>query len=91
MSSKIFQVGIVGAYLDSVIIAYELDRVFIGELVQIQSQHSDLLGVVLNIEHQQVKIALIHGSDKQVKAGDKIYRTYKPVQTKAGFGLLGRI
>lgn len=91
MSFKLFQVGIVGAYLDSVIIAYELDRVFIGELVQIQSKHSDLLGVVLNIEHQQVKIALIHGSDKQVKAGDKIYRTYKPVQTKAGFGLLGRI
>jgi len=91
MNSKIFQVGIVGSYLDSVIIAYELDRVFIGELVQIQSQHSDLLGVVLNIEQQQVKIALIHGSDKQVKAGDKIYRTYKPVQTKAGFGLLGRI
>lgn len=91
MDLKIFQVGTVASYLDSVIIAYELDRVFIGELVQLQSQHSDLLGVVLNIEHQQVKIALIHGSDKQLKAGDKIYRTYKAVQTKAGFGLLGRV
>jgi len=91
MHSQLFQVGSVASYLDSVIIATELHNAYIGELVQLQDQTSDLFGIVLNIEHQLVKIALIHGSDKQLKAGDKIYRTFKPVQTKAGFGLLGRI
>jgi proton translocating ATP synthase F1 alpha subunit len=90
-TNLIFQQGIVGSYMDSIIVGYNLDRVFVGEVVQFKSHNSNLLGMVMDLEPTSVKIVLINGNEKELKAGDVIYRTYKPTETKAGFGILGRI
>jgi proton translocating ATP synthase F1 alpha subunit len=87
----LFQQGVVGSYMDSIIVGLNLDRAFVGEVVQFKSRNSDLLGMVMDLEPTSVKIVLIHGNEKELKAGDEIYRTYKATETKAGFGILGRI
>lgn len=84
-------VGKIRTIADTIIIAEGLDRVFIGEVVSFKHERSSTLGLVLNIEEDIVKIALIAGSEKSICAGDLIYRTYKFAETKAGFGLIGRI
>lgn len=84
-------VGKIRTIADTIIIAEGLDRVFIGEVVSFKHERSSTLGLVLNIEEDIVKIALIAGSEKFICAGDLIYRTYKFAETKAGFGLIGRI
>lgn len=85
------KIGIVKSLCDAIIVAEGLDRVFIGEVVSIKHERSDLLGMVLNIEGKITKIALIYGSEKEIRAGDGIWKTNKPVETKAGFGLIGRV
>jgi len=76
---------------DNVIIASGLQSAFMGEVVQFQSTYSDLFGQILNLEKARVKIVLIKGQESLMKAGDIVYRTYKPVQTKAGLGVLGKL
>lgn len=83
--------GIVQAYMDTVIIGNNIDDVFIGEVVQFQSKHSGLFGIVMNIEPNEVKIVLLKGEYKLLKSGDYIYRTHKFTETKSGFGVLGRV
>lgn len=85
------KIGVVKSLCDAIIVAEGLDRVFIGEVVTIKHQKSDLLGMVLNIEGKITKIALIYGSEKEIRAGDGIWKTNKPVETKGGFGLIGRV
>jgi len=85
------KIGVVKSLCDAIIVAEGLDRVFISEVVTIKHQKSDLLGMVLNIEGKITKIALIYGSEKEIRAGDGIWKTNKPVETKAGFGLIGRV
>ena len=87
----LFQKGYVYSYIDSIIVGYNLDRVFIGEILQFIDEKSELLGVVMDIEPTHVKIVLVHGNDKALKAGDLILRTYKAAETKGGFSTLGRI
>lgn len=76
---------------DNVIIASGLQSAFMGEVVQFQSTYSDLFGQVLNLEKDRVKIVMIKGLESLMKSGDTVYRTYKPVQTKAGLGVLGKL
>lgn len=83
--------GYVTAVGDAVIVAKGLERAFIGEVVSIRSIDSNELGLVLNIEKEIVRIALISGKDKNVRAGDRIYHTNLPARTKVGFGTIGRI
>jgi proton translocating ATP synthase F1 alpha subunit len=85
------KVGIVKSLYDAVVIAEGLDRAFIGEVVKLKNEKSDILGTVLNIEGNITKIALIYGSEKEIRAGDEIWKTNKSVETKAGFGVLGRV
>lgn len=85
------KLGIVKSLGDTIIVAEGLDRVFISEVVSFKAEKSDIMGLVLNIEHKIVKIALISGSEKDLRAGDLIWRTNKPAETKVGFGLIGRI
>jgi len=85
------KVGIIKSLGDGIIVAEGLDRVFIGEIVHFNSENSPFYGMVLNIELYAVKIALINGSELHLHAGDRIYRTHKSVETKSGFGIIGRV
>jgi len=83
--------GMIRSFSDGIISAVGLDQTFIGEVVNFNTKESSIQGMVLNIDSQGVKIALISGSDKQLYAGDRIYRSFKGVQTFSGFGIIGRI
>jgi len=83
--------GYVVSVADSVVIAKDLDRAFIGEVVSFRTLESQELGLVMNIEKEIVRIALISGTDKQVRARDRVYHTHLAARTKVGFGMIGRI
>lgn len=83
--------GIVTSIGDAVITIKNLNRAFIGEVIRFKQDDSKLLGMILNIEYDVVKAALIKGSQTQISAGDKVWKSYRPTETKAGFGLIGRI
>lgn len=86
-----YSIGKIKSIQDNVVIASGLENVFIGEVVKFKSQESNLLGQVLNLEKNQVRIVIINGSQSYLKSNDLVYRTYKDVKTKAGFGILGRV
>lgn len=85
------KVGIIKSLGDGIVIAEGLDRAFIGEVVHFNHAYSETQGMVLNIELYTVKIALIGGSELTLYAGGKVYRTHKSVETKSGFGIIGRV
>lgn len=84
-------VGMVKSVCDAVIVVTGLDRAFIGEVVNFKYETSDIQGMVLNIEAANIKVALINGFEKDITAGDRVYRTYKSVETRSGFGIIGRV
>nr|YP_010049255.1 ATP synthase subunit alpha [Pleurostomum flabellatum]QPL15594.1 ATP synthase subunit alpha [Pleurostomum flabellatum] len=86
-----YSIGKVLSIQDSVIIATGLDNAFVGEVVKFKSQESDLLGQVLNLEKDQVRIVMINGKQTALRAEDFVYRTFKDVKTKSGYGILGRV
>lgn len=86
-----FSIGKIKSIQDNVIIATGLENVFVGEVVKFKSQESNLLGQVLNLEKSQVRIVMINGQQSHLKSNDLVYRTYKDVKTKAGYGVLGRV
>jgi F-type H+-transporting ATPase subunit alpha len=86
-----FSIGRIQSIQDNVIIASGLENVFIGEVVKFKSQASSLLGQVLNLEKNQVRIVLLNGKQSDLTTRDLVYRTYRDVKTKAGYGVLGRV
>lgn len=86
-----YSIGKILSIQDSVIIATGLENVFVGEVVKFKSQESNLLGQVLNLEKNQVRIVMINGRQTSLQANDFVYRTFKDVTTKAGYGILGRV
>lgn len=86
-----YSIGKILSIQDNVIIATGLENAFVGEVVKLKSQESHLLGQVLNLEKNQVRIVMINGDQSYLKANDLVYRTFKDVKTKSGFGVLGRV
>jgi F-type H+-transporting ATPase subunit alpha len=84
-------IGKILSIQDSVIIATGLENVFVGEVVKFKSQETNLLGQVLNLEKNQVRIVMINGKQTSLQANDFVYRTFKDVKTKSGYGILGRV
>jgi proton translocating ATP synthase F1 alpha subunit len=85
------QIGKITNISDAIISISGLDRAFIGEVVCFKYENNELLGLVLNVDHDEIKTALIKGSERRLAAGDKVWKTYKAAETKAGFGLIGRV
>ncbi|RZI45549.1 F0F1 ATP synthase subunit alpha [Rickettsiales endosymbiont of Peranema trichophorum] len=81
------EIGQVVKVFDGIAIAYGLDNVFLGELVEFASGTK---GMVLNIEEDSVGI-VIFGLDRGVQEGDVVKRTGKTVEAPCGMGLLGRV
>ena len=72
---------------DGVCRAYGLNNVMLGEIVSFDSGAQAL---ALNLEKDIVSLVLL-GSEREVKEGDKAYRTKKIIQVPVGEALLGRV
>jgi F-type H+-transporting ATPase subunit alpha len=76
---------------DNIILASGLNNTFLGEVVKFRTPGSEIMGQVLNLERNLVRIVIIQGSQYEIEAGDSIHRTFKDVKTKVGFGVLGKL
>jgi len=85
--TELNEVGQVVKVADGVAVAYGLDNVQAGEMVEFDS---GVKGMVLNLEQDSVGI-VIFGSDKDVREGATVKRTKKIVEVPVGKGLLGRV
>jgi F-type H+-transporting ATPase subunit alpha len=84
---ELSEVGRVVKVSDGVAIAYGLDQVQAGELVEFES---GVQGMALNLEEDSVGI-VIFGSDQSVREGDVVKRTSRIVEVPTGKALLGRV
>ena len=85
--SNIEEVGTVLTIGDGIARVYGLENVPYGELVKFSS---DVEGIVLNLEEDNVGVALL-GESKLVKEGDTVRRTNRISSIRVGEGLLGRV
>lgn len=85
--SNVEEVGTVLQVGDGIARVYGLENVQYGELVRFES---GVEGIVLNLEEDNVGVALL-GESKKVKEGDTVNRTNRISSIKVGEGLLGRV
>jgi len=85
--SELEEVGTVLQVGDGIARVYGLTKVQSGELVEFDS---NLQGIVLNLEEDNVGVVLLGASDG-VKEGDTVKRTSKIASIKVGEGMLGRV
>ncbi|MCE3074256.1 F0F1 ATP synthase subunit alpha [Chryseobacterium gwangjuense] len=85
--SNVEEVGTVLTIGDGIARVYGLENVQYGELVKFSS---DVEGIVLNLEEDNVGVALLSES-KLVKEGDTVTRTNRISSIKVGEGMLGRV
>lgn len=76
---------------DNIILASGLNSAFLGEVVKFKTPGSEIMGQILNLEKNLVRIVIIKGKQTEIESGDSIYRTYKDAKTKVGFGVLGKL
>ena len=85
--SNVEEVGTVLQIGDGIARVYGLENVQYGELVRFES---GIEGIVLNLEEDNVGVALL-GESKKVKEGDTVNRTERISSIKVGEGMLGRV
>ena len=85
--SNVEEVGTVLTIGDGIARVYGLENVQYGELVKFSS---DVEGIVLNLEEDNVGVALL-GESKLVREGDTVKRTNRISSIKVGEGMLGRV
>lgn len=76
---------------DNIIIASGLNSTFLGEVVKFKTPGSEIIGQVLNLEKNLIRIVIIKGSQSEIQSGDSIHRTFKDAKTRVGFGVLGKL
>ncbi len=76
---------------DNIIIASGLNNAFLGEVVKFKTPGSEIIGQILNLEKNLVRIVVIKGKQSEIKSGDSIHRTFQDAKTKVGFGVLGKL
>jgi proton translocating ATP synthase F1 alpha subunit len=84
-------IGRIISIQDNIIIAHGLSNTFLGEVVKFKTPGSEIIGQVLNLEKNLIRIVIIKGSQREIKSGDSIHRTFKDARTKVGFGILGKL
>ncbi|MFI4984194.1 MAG: F0F1 ATP synthase subunit alpha [Rickettsiales bacterium] len=87
LETKLEEVGQVVRVADGVAVAYGLDNVQAGEMVEFDG---GIKGMVLNLEEDSVGI-VIFGRESDVSEGTTVKRTKRIVEVPAGKGLLGRV
>jgi F-type H+-transporting ATPase subunit alpha len=86
--TELEEVGTVLQVGDGIARAYGLANAESGELVEFEK--ADVLGIVLNLEEDNVGIVLL-GESNHIQEGDVVKRTGKIASIKVGEGMLGRV
>ncbi|MCC6641800.1 MAG: F0F1 ATP synthase subunit alpha [Deltaproteobacteria bacterium] len=86
-SVEVAETGTVLSVGDGIARVYGLDQAMAGELVMFPG---DLQGMVLNLEEDNVGVALM-GESAHVREGDLVKRTGRIIEVPVGMGLLGRV
>ncbi|MEQ8623432.1 MAG: F0F1 ATP synthase subunit alpha [Vicingaceae bacterium] len=81
------EVGSVLQVGDGIARIYGMSQVQAGELIEFEN---NLMGIVLNLEEDNVGAVLLGSSDK-VREGDTVKRTGRIASIKTGEGMLGRV
>lgn len=84
---EIAETGSILTVGDGIARVYGLENAQAGELIEFPG---DLMGMVLNLEENNVGIVLM-GSSEQVREGDTVRRTGRIADVPVGDGLLGRV
>ncbi|MDR0205772.1 MAG: F0F1 ATP synthase subunit alpha [Bacteroidales bacterium] len=75
---------------DGIARVYGLHNALSGELVVFEKPEGNIMGIVLNLEEDNVGVVLL-GDSKTLNEGDICKRTGRIVSIRAGEGLLGRV
>ena len=75
---------------DGIARVYGLQNALSGELVVFEKPEGNIMGIVLNLEEDNVGIVLL-GDSKSLNEGDLCKRTGRVASIKVGEGLLGRV
>jgi len=81
------ETGVVLSVGDGIARVHGLEKAMAGELLEFPS---DVRGIVLNLEEDNVGIALL-GDDQLIKEGDVVRRTGRIVEVPVGDALVGRV
>ena len=84
-------IGKIISIQDNIILASGLNTALLGEVVKFKTPGSEILGQILNLEKNLVRIVIIRGKQSEIESGDSIHRTFQDVKTKVGFGVLGKL
>ena len=84
---EVSETGTVISVGDGIARIYGLEKAMAGELLEFPG---DLFGVVLNLEEDNVGVALL-GEDTKIKEGDLVKRTNRIAQVPVGEELVGRV
>jgi F-type H+-transporting ATPase subunit alpha len=84
---EVSETGTVISVGDGIARIYGLEKAMAGELLEFPG---DLFGVVLNLEEDNVGVALL-GEDTKIKEGDLVKRTHRIAQVPVGEELVGRV
>jgi len=86
------EMGKIYSIADGIAIIYGLSKVTSGEMVEIESRKNMeiFMGMALNLNRDSVG-AVVFASEKEVSAGDRVFRTKKRVSVPTGRALLGRV
>ena len=93
LKNSILGYGYVTQVGDAVISFTGLPKCFMGEVIVFNTPNDmDIIGSVASLpDPTDIKAILVKGSQSALNPGVKVFRTYGRLQTKVGFGMLGKI
>ena len=86
--SELGEVGTVLVVGDGIARVYGLQNAQSGELVEFEQEEGNIMGIVLNLEEDNVGVVLL-GDSKTLNEGDLCKRTGRIASIKVGEGLCG--
>ena len=89
-SSELGEVGTVLVVGDGIARVYGLQNAQSGELVEFEQEEGNIMGIVLNLEEDNVGVVLL-GDSKTLNEGDLCKRTGRIASINVGEGLCGRV
>ena len=88
-----YELGTILTIKDNIIVCDGLHSCFLGEVIHIHNElgFTGVTGMIMNLEYDCVRIILLHGKQSLIYAGDEVRRTFKGIETIAGFNVLGSV